>query len=85
MEQQIMEELQRINKTFDEIIEMIHNCPTCSILNNRLTRQEVAKRLRISLGTLDKRIRDGELTTIQEGKRIFITRQELDRYIRESA
>lgn len=47
----------------------------------RYTRAEVATALRISLGTLDKRIKEGEISTIREGKRIFIKKSELDRYL----
>lgn len=47
----------------------------------RFTRAEVAKILRISLGTLDKRIREGEISTTREGKRVFVKKAELERYL----
>lgn len=47
----------------------------------RLTRQEVAKILRMSLGTLDKRIKDGEISVVRDGSRIFILQSELGRYL----
>jgi excisionase family DNA binding protein len=47
----------------------------------RLTRQEVAKILRMSLGTLDKRIKDGEISVVRDGSRIFILQSELSRYL----
>jgi len=48
----------------------------------RLTRQEAATALRMSLGTLDKRILEGSIASIRDGKRVFILRDELTRYLR---
>ena len=48
----------------------------------RLTREEASKALRMSLGTLDKRISDGALSVVRDGKRIFILQEELIRYLR---
>ena len=50
----------------------------------RLTKLEVVPILRISLGTLDKRIKDGDIKIVREGKRIFILEDELIRYMRQS-
>jgi excisionase family DNA binding protein len=48
----------------------------------RLTREEASKALRMSLGTLDKRISEGALSVVRDGKRIFILQEELNRYLR---
>lgn len=48
----------------------------------RLTREEASKALRMSLGTLDKRISEGALAVVRDGKRIFILQEELNRYLR---
>ena len=48
----------------------------------RLTREEASKALRISLGSLDKRISEGALSVVRDGKRIFILQEELNRYLR---
>jgi excisionase family DNA binding protein len=46
----------------------------------RLTRLEACSILRISLATLENRIRAGEINIVRDGKRVFILRDELDRY-----
>ncbi len=48
----------------------------------RLTREEASKALRMSLGTLDKRISEGALSVVRDGKRVFILQEELNRYLR---
>ena len=48
----------------------------------RLTREEASKALRMSLGTLDKRINEGALSVVRDGKRVFILQEELNRYLR---
>lgn len=48
----------------------------------RLTREEASKALRISLGSLDKRISQGDIAVSRDGKRIFILQEELNRYLR---
>jgi excisionase family DNA binding protein len=48
----------------------------------RLTREEASKSLRMSLATLDKRISEGALSVVRDGKRIFILQDELNRYLR---
>lgn len=48
----------------------------------RLTRQEAAKALRISVRTLEKRVNEGTLKVVRDGKRVFILQSELDRYLR---
>jgi excisionase family DNA binding protein len=48
----------------------------------RLTREEASKALRISLGTLDRRISEGSILAVRDGKRIFILQDELNRYLR---
>ena len=48
----------------------------------RLTREEASKALRMSLGTLDKRISEGALAVHRDGKRVFILQEELNRYLR---
>jgi excisionase family DNA binding protein len=48
----------------------------------RLTREEASKALRISLGTLDRRIAEGSILAVRDGKRIFILQDELNRYLR---
>ncbi len=48
----------------------------------RLTREEASKALRMSLGTLDKRISEGALFVVRDGKRVFILQEELNRYLR---
>ena len=48
----------------------------------RVTRQEAAKALRMSMATLDKRINEGLIASIRDGKRVFILRDELNRYLR---
>ena len=48
----------------------------------RLTREEASKALRMSLGTLDKRISEGALSVVRDGKRVFILQDELNRYLR---
>ena len=48
----------------------------------RLTREEASKVLRMSLGTLDKRISEGALVVHRDGKRVFILQEELNRYLR---
>lgn len=50
-------------------------------LETRLTREEASKKLRISLGTLDKQIREGKIQVVRDGKRIFITESEVARQI----
>ena len=50
-------------------------------LETRLTREEASKKLRISLGTLDKQIREGKIQIVRDGKRIFITESEVARQI----
>lgn len=48
----------------------------------RLTREEASKALRMSVGTLDKRISEGALSVVRDGKRVFILQEELNRYLR---
>jgi len=48
----------------------------------RLTREEASKALRISLGTLDRRISEGAIFSVRDGKRVFILQDELNRYLR---
>jgi excisionase family DNA binding protein len=50
----------------------------------RLTRLEVCSILRISLSTLESRISTGEIKVIRDGKRVFVLKDELDRYLNES-
>jgi excisionase family DNA binding protein len=50
----------------------------------RLTRLEVCSILRISLSTLESRISTGEIKVIRDGKRVFILKNELDRYLSEN-
>lgn len=47
----------------------------------KLTRTEAAKRLRISLPTLDKLRADGVLKSQQVGKRILICEAEIENYL----
>jgi excisionase family DNA binding protein len=49
----------------------------------RLTRAETAKALRISLGTLDSRVRDGSIIAVRDGSKVFFMHDEVDRYARE--
>ena len=51
----------------------------------RLTRLEVCAILRISLATLEARIREGKIGIVRDGKRVFILQDELDRYLQECA
>jgi excisionase family DNA binding protein len=48
----------------------------------RLTREEASKALRVSLGTLDRRISEGSIIAVRDGKRVFILQEELNRYLR---
>ena len=48
----------------------------------RYTRLEAAHLLRIHVNTLDHAIRDGRLKVARCGSRVFIHRDELDRYAR---
>jgi len=50
----------------------------------RLTRLEVCSILRISLSTLESRISTGEIKVIRDGKRVFVLKDELDRYLNEN-
>lgn len=47
----------------------------------RLTRLEACYILRISLATLESRIRAGDINVVRDGKRVFILRDELIRYM----
>ena len=46
----------------------------------RLTRLEACSILRISLATLEKRINTGQIKIVRDGARVFILREELERY-----
>jgi excisionase family DNA binding protein len=48
----------------------------------RLTRLEVCSILRISLATLENRIKSGSIAIVRDGKRVFILRDELNRYLK---
>ena len=66
-----------IRQTMKEVIE--NSADYEKRLETRLTREEASRSLRISLGTLDKRIREGKIQVIRDGKRIFITKSEIAR------
>jgi excisionase family DNA binding protein len=68
-----------IRQTMKEVIE--NSADYERRLETRLTREEASRRLRISLGTLDKRIKEGKIQVVRDGKRIFITESELVRQI----
>jgi excisionase family DNA binding protein len=46
------------------------------------TRQQVCQRLQISLPTLERLIRRGELPIVKVGRRVLIRRQALDDFLR---
>jgi excisionase family DNA binding protein len=52
-------------------------------MSKRLTRAEAAKALRISVRTLDNRLKDGSITAVRDGSRIFFVDDEVARYARE--
>lgn len=53
------------------------------MFQQRLTRDEVCNLLRISLSTLENRIRSGEIKVIRDGKRVFIATDEIKRYMEQ--
>lgn len=46
-----------------------------------LTKEEAATRLKISIKTLDRRIRTGSIPAFKEGGRVVIFESDLDEYI----
>ncbi|MGQ2910791.1 helix-turn-helix domain-containing protein [Aeromicrobium sp.] len=46
-----------------------------------LTRTEVAALLRCSIGTIDRRIADGDLVSYKHGRRVLIRREDVARYL----
>lgn len=53
------------------------------MFNQRLTRNEVCQILRVSLSTLENRIKSGEIKITRDGARVFITQDELERYMKQ--
>ena len=47
------------------------------------TRQQVCERLQISLPTLERLIRRGELPVVKVGRRVLIRRQTLEAFLRQ--
>jgi excisionase family DNA binding protein len=64
-----------------EIVENLNYEEAKKRMETRLTREEASKELRISLGTLDKRIKEGKIQVVRDGKRVFITNSEIARQI----
>jgi excisionase family DNA binding protein len=47
------------------------------------TRQQVCERLQISLATLERLIRRGELPVVRVGRRVLIRRRSLEAFLRQ--
>ena len=50
-------------------------------MNYLVSRAEAAKTMRISVATLDTRIANNEINVIRNGRRVWITRDQLDAYV----
>lgn len=57
---------------------------TDSLPQLRFDIPEVARILRLSRGTLYERIRAGQLMTQKDGRRTYVTAEELQRYVSQS-
>ena len=75
------EQAEFVNQMMKEVVSTFDYEEAKKLMETRLTREEASKDLRISLGTLDKRIREGKIQVVRDGNRIFITQQEVVRQI----
>jgi len=75
------EQAEFVNQMMKEVVNAYDYEEAKKLMETRLTREEASRDLRISLGTLDKRIREGKIQVVRDGKRIFKTESELVRQI----
>jgi excisionase family DNA binding protein len=75
------EQAEWVNQMMQEVVSTYDYEEAKKLMETRLTREEASKDLRISLGTLDKRIREGKIQVVRDGNRIFITQREIARQI----
>ena len=58
--------------------------PTDSLPQLRFDIPEAARILRLSRATIYERIRTGQITTQKDGRRSYVTAEELQRYVAQS-
>jgi excisionase family DNA binding protein len=75
------EQAEFVNQMMREVVNAYDYEEAKKLMETRLTREEASRDLRISLGTLDKRIREGKIQVVRDGNRIFITQEEIARQI----
>lgn len=68
---------QKLNQILEERVKMIH------ARSVKLTRAEASKRLRISLPTIDKHVKEGLLKAERAGRIILFDEAEVNRFINQ--
>jgi excisionase family DNA binding protein len=74
---------ERIKKSVAEALQA--NIQAIKQDQTKLTREEAAKKLRISLPTLSKHIKSGLIKSQQIGKRVLIPESEIEQFLKQSA